>query len=164
MQGEVGCCITGPAFEYLLQQPDQALIQAVMLNCVAFTRMKAHQKGQLMELLGTKGLPQMLDGERRYIPVQCPLHATHVLSGCVSGNSCAQRLHLMGSVVVSHVLSGCNSWAHKFHLMCSVVACYVLSGSISCPQWFRLVSSVAASPSRADCRAYRTDHALISEI
>lgn len=63
------CCITGPAFECLLRQPNQALIQTVMLNCVAFTRMKSHQKGQLMDLLGNKGLHRMFDGQRQHIPV-----------------------------------------------------------------------------------------------
>ncbi|KAL3162329.1 hypothetical protein ABBQ32_010013 [Trebouxia sp. C0010 RCD-2024] len=67
-EGEAPCCITGPAFDYLLQQPDQALIQTVMLNCVAFTRMKANQKGQLMELLGRHGLHQVLNRQRRHIP------------------------------------------------------------------------------------------------
>ncbi|DBA99058.1 TPA: hypothetical protein ACH3X1_014197 [Trebouxia sp. C0004] len=66
-QGTMQCCITGPAFEYLLQQPNQALVQAVMLNSVAFTRMRSHQKGQLMNLLGRKGLHQMLNGQRQHI-------------------------------------------------------------------------------------------------
>ncbi|DBA65621.1 TPA: hypothetical protein ACH3X2_002681 [Trebouxia sp. C0005] len=66
-QGSMQCCITGPAFEYLLQQPNQALVQAVMLNSVAFTRMRSHQKGQLMDLLGRKGLHQMLNGQRQHI-------------------------------------------------------------------------------------------------
>lgn len=72
LQGDAPCCITGPAFEYLLQQPDQTLIQTVMLNSVAFTRMKANQKGQLMELLGTQGLDQVLNTQRRHIPVAFP--------------------------------------------------------------------------------------------
>ena len=64
------CCVTGPAFEYLLQQPNQALVQAVMLNSVAFTRMRSHQKGQLMDLLGRKGLHHMLNGQRQHILVR----------------------------------------------------------------------------------------------
>jgi len=70
LQGAMQCCITGPAFEYLLQQPNQALVQAVMLNSVAFTRMRSHQKGQLMDLLGRKGLHQMLNGQRQHILVR----------------------------------------------------------------------------------------------
>ncbi|DBB14077.1 TPA: hypothetical protein ACH3X3_001037 [Trebouxia sp. C0006] len=66
-QGAMQCCVTGPAFEYLLQQPNQALVQAVMLNSVAFTRMRSHQKGQLMDLLGRKGLHHMLNGQRQHI-------------------------------------------------------------------------------------------------
>ena len=69
LQGVMQCCITGPAFECLLQQPNQALIETVMLNCVAFTRMKSHQKGQLMDLLGNKGLHRMFNGQRQHIPV-----------------------------------------------------------------------------------------------
>ncbi|KAL3147625.1 hypothetical protein ABBQ38_014675 [Trebouxia sp. C0009 RCD-2024] len=67
-EGEAPCCITGPAFDYLLQQPNQVLIQTVMLNCVAFTCMKANQKGQLMELLGRRGLHQVLNRQQRHIP------------------------------------------------------------------------------------------------
>ena len=70
------CCITGPAFAYLLQQPDQALVQAVALNTVAFTRMKSKQKGQLLDLLGRRGLHHMLNGQRQHIPVI--LFATHL--------------------------------------------------------------------------------------
>ncbi len=70
LQGAMQCCITGPAFEYLLQQPNQALVQAVMLNSVAFTRMRSHQKGQLMDLLGRKGLHHMFNGQRQHILVR----------------------------------------------------------------------------------------------
>ena len=76
LQGGVRCCITGPAFAYLLQQPDQALVQAVALNTVAFTRMKSKQKGQLLDLLGRRGLHHMLNGQRQHIPVI--LFATHL--------------------------------------------------------------------------------------
>ena len=64
--------MTGPAFDYLLQQPDQALLETVLLNSVAFTRMKAHQKGQLMDLLGSKGLYQIRNGRRRHLSVSTP--------------------------------------------------------------------------------------------
>ncbi len=83
------CCITGPAFEYLLQQPNQALVQAVTLNSVAFTRMRSHQKGQLMDLLGSKGLHHMVDGQRQHIPVMLsPAFPDKQLALC--SHSCSQ--------------------------------------------------------------------------
>ena len=69
LQGAVQCCVTGPAFACLLQQPNQALVQSVILNSVAFTRMKSEQKGQLMELLGSKGLHHIVTGQRQHIQV-----------------------------------------------------------------------------------------------
>ena len=61
--------MTGPAFAYLVQQPNKALVQAAALNTVAFTRMKSNQKGQLLDLLGRRGLHHMLNGQRQHIPV-----------------------------------------------------------------------------------------------
>ena len=69
MQGEAQCCVTGAAFERLLQLGDQALVETVMRNVVVFSRMKPHQKGQVMDLLGTRGLHQVVDGQRQHLPV-----------------------------------------------------------------------------------------------
>ena len=70
LQGNVQCCVTGPAFEFLLQQPNAALVEAIMHNSMAFTRMLSHQKGQVMELLSSQGLHQNIHGQQRHIPVQ----------------------------------------------------------------------------------------------
>lgn len=81
LQGEVQCCVTGPAFEHLLQLGNASLLETVMRNVVVFSRMKPHQKGQIMDLLGSQGLHQMLEGQQQHVPVspvviacmlQCP--------------------------------------------------------------------------------------------
>ena len=70
LQGEAQCCVTGAAFEHMLQLGDQALLETVMRNVVVFSRMKSHQKGQVMDLLGTRGLHQTIHGQRMYFPVR----------------------------------------------------------------------------------------------
>ena len=72
MQGQVQCCVTGPAFEQLLQLGDLPLLETVMRNVVVFSRMKPHQKGQVMDLLSTRGLHKFVNGQQQHIPV-CPL-------------------------------------------------------------------------------------------
>ena len=69
VQGNVQCCVTGPAFECLLQQPNAGLVEAVMQNSVAFTRMQSHQKSQVIELLSSTGLHQNIAGQQRHLPV-----------------------------------------------------------------------------------------------
>ena len=68
-QGQAQCCITGPAFAHLLQHADVSLLESVMQNVVVFARMQSHQKGQVMDLLGGRGLHQVLSGEQRHIQV-----------------------------------------------------------------------------------------------
>ena len=68
-EGQVQCCVTGPAFSHLLQQPDLSVLESVMQNVAVFAQMQSHQKGQVMELLSTKGLHQVFDGQQRHIPV-----------------------------------------------------------------------------------------------
>ena len=68
-QGEAQCCVTGPAFAHLLKQEDLSVLEIVMHNVVVFARMQSHQKGQVMELFGARGLHQMLDGRPRHIEV-----------------------------------------------------------------------------------------------
>ena len=72
MQGEVQCCVTGPAFERMLQLPDLSIVETVMRNVVVFARMKSHQKGQVMDLLGSRGIHQSLQDQQRHIPVRAP--------------------------------------------------------------------------------------------
>ena len=69
VQGQAQCCVTGPAFEHLLQLGDLPLLETVMRNVVVFSRMKPQQKGQVMDLLSTRGLHQVVSGEQRHLPV-----------------------------------------------------------------------------------------------
>lgn len=69
-EGQAQCAITGAAFEHLLQQQDLAVLQAVLQNAVVFARMRPHQKAQVLSLLGTAGLHQVLQGSHRHIPVR----------------------------------------------------------------------------------------------
>lgn len=69
MQGEAQSCVTGAAFEHMLQLGDQALVETVIRNAVVFSRMKPHQKGQVMDLLGARGLHQVIGGQRQHLPV-----------------------------------------------------------------------------------------------
>ena len=69
VQGEAQCCMTGAAFEHMLQLGNQSLLEIVMRNVVVFSRMKSHQKGQVMDLLGTRGLHQIVAGQQQHLPV-----------------------------------------------------------------------------------------------
>ena len=68
-EGELQCAVTGDALEHMLQLQETSLLEAVMRNAVVFARMKPHQKGQVMALLGTAGLHQLFDGQHRHIEV-----------------------------------------------------------------------------------------------
>ena len=84
MQGQAQCCLTGPAFEQLLQQEDLSLVETVMRNVTVFARMRPQQKGQVMDLLGSRGLHQMHRGHPRTIPVSL-LPMTHPFAGMSCG-------------------------------------------------------------------------------
>ena len=73
LQGTAQCCVTGPAFEHMLQQADASVVETVMTNVAVFSRMRSQQKGQVMDLLGSRGLFQTLGGQERYIPVSTGL-------------------------------------------------------------------------------------------
>ena len=68
-EGQLQCAVTGEALEHLLQQHDLSVLETVMRNALVFSRMKPHQKGQVMDLLGMSGIHQMFQGHARYIPV-----------------------------------------------------------------------------------------------
>ena len=70
MQGQAQCCVTGSAFEHMLQLGDSALLETVMRNVVVFSRMKPHQKGQVMDLLGLRGLHTLREGQQQHFPVR----------------------------------------------------------------------------------------------
>ncbi len=69
VQGQAQCCVTGPAFQHMLQQDDLSVVETVMRNVVVFARMRSHQKGQVMDLLGERGLHQVFKGQPRHVPV-----------------------------------------------------------------------------------------------
>ena len=77
-QGQAQCCVSGPAFEHMLQHEDLSVVETVMRNVVVFARMRSHQKGQVMDLLGARGLHQVFNGQQLIIPVSCnlPGHAS----------------------------------------------------------------------------------------
>ena len=76
VQGEAQCCVTGAAFEHMLQLGDQALLETVMRNVVVFSRMKPHQKGHVMDLLGSRGLHVVLRGQQHHLPVSQAFKST----------------------------------------------------------------------------------------
>ncbi len=80
-QGQAQCCVTGPAFAHLLKQEDLSILDIVMHNVVVFARMQSHQKGQVMELFGARGLHQMLDVQPRHIEVITMHHAQTAVAG-----------------------------------------------------------------------------------
>ena len=69
VQGDAQCCMTGAAFEHMLQLGDQSLLEIVMHNVVVLSRMKSEQKGQVMALLGSKGLQHVHGGQQQHIAV-----------------------------------------------------------------------------------------------
>ncbi len=68
-QGQAQCCVTGQAFEYLLQHAEPAVIESVMQHAVVFARMQSHQKGQVMELLSSRGLDRVVADQQHHILV-----------------------------------------------------------------------------------------------
>lgn len=66
------CCVTGPAFEQMLLQADASVVQAVMSSVVVFARMRGQQKGQVMDMLGRRGLHHTLNDEQRHLLVSMP--------------------------------------------------------------------------------------------
>ena len=69
MQGSLQCCVTGSAFQQMLQQADSSVVLTVMGSVAVFARMRGQQKGQVMDLLGQRGLYHMHAGEQHHLPV-----------------------------------------------------------------------------------------------
>lgn len=67
--GSLQCAVTGDAFEHLLQLHDMSLLDTVVRNAVVFSRMQPGQKGQVMDLLGSRGVHQVFEGQPRHIQV-----------------------------------------------------------------------------------------------
>ena len=72
-KGTMQCAVTGEAFETLLQLKEVSLLETVMRNVVVFSRMQPHQKGQVMDLLGCRGIHQPSQGNPRHIQVESSL-------------------------------------------------------------------------------------------
>lgn len=68
-EGSMQCAVTGDAFEMLLQMHDVSVLETVMRSAVVFSRMQPHQKGQVMDLLGYRGIHQPHEGDPRHIQV-----------------------------------------------------------------------------------------------
>ena len=68
-EGQLQCAVTGDALEHMLQLQDTSLLEAVVRSAVVFARMKPHQKGQVMDLIGSAGLHQLFEGQHRHIKV-----------------------------------------------------------------------------------------------
>ena len=64
------CAVTAEAFEHLLQMQDMSVLEAVMRSAVVFSRMQPHQKGQVVDLLGVRGIHQPFQGQPRHVQVQ----------------------------------------------------------------------------------------------
>ena len=63
----------------MLQMGNTSLLETVMRNVVIFSRMKAHQKGEVMDLLGSRGLYRVIDGRQQHIAVSSWAIAVPVL-------------------------------------------------------------------------------------
>ena len=64
------CAVTGDAFELMLQHHDLSVLETVMQSAVVFSRMQPHQKGQVMDFLGMRGIHQLFNSQPRYIAVR----------------------------------------------------------------------------------------------
>ena len=68
-ESKMQCAVTGDSFEQLLQQSDLSMLELVLRHAIVFARMKPHQKGQVMDLLGRRGIYQMFQGQPRHVQV-----------------------------------------------------------------------------------------------
>lgn len=69
-EGQMQSAVTGDAFEHLLQHHDLSVLETVLRSTVVFSRMQPHQKGQVMDLLGSRGIHQLFAGQLRHIQVR----------------------------------------------------------------------------------------------
>ena len=72
-EGTMQCAVTGDAFEMMLQLKEALMLEIVMHTAVVFSRMQPHQKGQVMDLLGVRGIQQPNQGHPRHIQVRFSL-------------------------------------------------------------------------------------------
>ena len=86
-EGHLQCAVTGAAFDYLLQHASLSVLETVMRNAVVFARMRPHQKGQVMDLLSSKGLHHSFQAQSRHLPVSDQAHATCRQPQILPGNA-----------------------------------------------------------------------------
>lgn len=82
VQGEAQCCVTGAAFQHMIQLGNESLLVLVMSNAVVFSRMKPYQKGQVMDLLGHRGLHKDREGQQQHLNVRLHAAAEAFLKEC----------------------------------------------------------------------------------
>lgn len=61
--------MTGPAFQHMLGQEDVSVVETIMGSVAVFARMRSHQKGQVVDMLGCRGLYRNLDAQPTHMPV-----------------------------------------------------------------------------------------------
>lgn len=80
-EGQLQCVVTGSALEHLLQHAPASMMETVLRSAVVFARMRPHQKGQVMALLGSAGLRHAFQGQSRHLAVSllpCHLHVSYM--------------------------------------------------------------------------------------
>ena len=71
----------------MLKQADTAMIETVMHSVSVFARMRSHQKGQVMDLLGRRGLFQSVQDQQHHIPVSVQLAVHESGSECPNSST-----------------------------------------------------------------------------
>lgn len=122
-EGQLQCAVTGTALEHLLQHHDLSVLETVMRNVVVFSRMKPHQKGQVMDLLGMAGIHQMYQGHARYIPVSSSCRLQNIVAClalaqdfCCPCCSCLCCSCSLDSCVTSVSRPACANHAQSHHV------------------------------------------------
>ena len=113
----------------MLQLRNQPLLEIVMGNAVVFSRMKSHQKGQIMDLLGSKGLHHVYNGQQHHFSVSYCILNPPVLPHSVSDIALFQQLpqsrtRLQLALQRAHYLKLCDPC---FQTMCSKIQMNVVS-------------------------------------
>ena len=67
----------------MLAQADAPMVHAVMSSAAVFARMRGQQKGQVMDLLGQRGLHRSLQGEQQHLLVSICCFSFAVSDTCL---------------------------------------------------------------------------------
>ncbi len=115
-EGHLQCAVTGSAFAHLLQHASGLVIEAVMRNAVVFARMRPQQKGQVMDLLASRGLRHTCQGQSRQLTVSSVItHIASVASNAVAScYKCCNRCKLhMQRCMSQHQLDSTMTASHR---------------------------------------------------